>query len=240
VRLYQSKGLLPGPVLVGRTGYYDDAHLTRLRLIGRLQSQGFSLAGIARLLDSWERGLDLAEVVQAGDQLDAVLGRPQPVALDPEELVSRFPPGTLTPEVMQRALALGLVEATDDGRFRTTDRRFIDTGAELAALGVPPMVILDEWERLVGMTDEVADRFVDVFERHLLPDDWRRLDRDQAVALLETLRRIRKVATQVVAAAVDTSIDRTAARRLADLFDPPAAPSPPPPGPPGLRFEGRP
>ncbi|MFN2607175.1 MAG: MerR family transcriptional regulator [Acidimicrobiales bacterium] len=39
VRLYQHKGLLPGPRLVGRTGRYDESHLSRLALIGRLQDE---------------------------------------------------------------------------------------------------------------------------------------------------------------------------------------------------------
>ena len=237
VRLYQSKGLLPGPRLVGRTGYYDDSHLARLRLIARLQAEGFSLAGIGRLLESWARGLDLAQLVRAGAGagdgagdgdgdgddlgLDAVLGGPQPVVLDPAQLAARFPPGTLTPGTMARAVALGLVEPTTDGRFRTADPRFLDTGAELAALGVPTDVILDEWERLVAVTEEVAERFVDLFERHLLPPGWPAVDRDQAVEVLETLRRVRRVATQVVAAAIDASVDRTAGRRLAALVRPP-------------------
>ena len=36
VRLYRSRGLLPPPRLEGRTGWYDDAHLSRLCLIARL------------------------------------------------------------------------------------------------------------------------------------------------------------------------------------------------------------
>ncbi len=218
IRLYQAKGLLPGPRLVGRTGYYDDVHLARLRLVARLQDEGFSLAGIGRLLDSWARGLDLADLIPDAHAVFAdTLGGPQPVELDPAELAGRFPSGTLTPEVMQRAFALGLVEATDDGRFRIADRRFLDTGADLAALGVPPEVILDEWERLVEVTDGVAERFVDLFEAHLLPPDWRQLDAERAVEVLDLLRRVRRVATQVVAAAVDASVDRAASRRLSEL-----------------------
>jgi DNA-binding transcriptional MerR regulator len=219
IRLYQSKDLLPGPRLVGRTGYYDDAHLARLRLIARLQDDGFSLAGIGRLLDSWQRGLDLAQLVPDPDG-GTVFGGPAPVELDPEALAALFPAGAVTPEVMQRAVALGLVELTAGGRLRTADRRFLDTGADLAALGVPAEVILEEWERLVAVTDGVAERFVDLFEAHLLPADWRGLDAEQAVEVLERLRRMRRLATQVVAAAVDASLDRAAARRLSELSPP--------------------
>src|SRR5688500_9546618 len=50
VRLYRQRGLLPPPRLVGRTGWFGPHHLARLRLIARLQGDGFSLAGIGKLL----------------------------------------------------------------------------------------------------------------------------------------------------------------------------------------------
>jgi DNA-binding transcriptional MerR regulator len=40
VRLYQTKGLLPPPEIRGRLGYYNAAHLARLRVIDRLQKRG--------------------------------------------------------------------------------------------------------------------------------------------------------------------------------------------------------
>jgi DNA-binding transcriptional MerR regulator len=63
IRALQTRGLLPHPELVGRTGYYDAGHLDRLRAIVRLQAEGFSLAALATLLRSWEAGLTLGEVL---------------------------------------------------------------------------------------------------------------------------------------------------------------------------------
>jgi len=63
VRALQTRGLLPRPGLVGRTGYYDTGHLDRLRAILRLQAEGFSLAALATLLRAWDRGTTLAEVL---------------------------------------------------------------------------------------------------------------------------------------------------------------------------------
>ena len=164
VRLYQNKGLLPGPRLVGRTGYYDDAHLARLRLIGRLQEQGFSLAGIGHLLASWEEGRGLADIVGVEQQLDALLNQRRDTVVDAAELLGRFPAGALAPADIQRAAALGLVEAAPGGRFRVADERFLEAGSALAHLGVPAAAILDEWERLSTVTDEVAARFIALFE----------------------------------------------------------------------------
>src|SRR3954463_2208965 len=52
VRSHHARGLLPPPEVRGRTGYYGPAHVERLKLIRRLQSEGLKLDGIKRLLDS--------------------------------------------------------------------------------------------------------------------------------------------------------------------------------------------
>lgn len=221
IRLYQQRGLLPGPRLVGRAGYYEQSHLARLRLIGRLQDQGFSLAGIGKLLESWEQGRDLTDLVGVEEQLDELLHRRSAVVVDAPELAERFPPDSLTPPLLQRSVALGLVEPTDDGRIRVPDRRFLDTGADLAALGVPLDVVLDEWEHLVTQTDDIAERFVRVFEAHLLPADWRRdLDADRVRELASTLARLQHDAGQALLAALDASVAKIGAQRLAELVPP--------------------
>lgn len=219
IRLYQSKGLLPPPRLVGRTGYYDDSHLTRLRVIGSLQEQGFSLAGIGTLIERWEQGAELADLLGAEEQLGNLLGRRTEMVLDAAELAQRFPDGALQPGLVQRAAALGLVEATEDGRFRVPDRRFLDTGAALARLGVPLEVILDEWEVLAGVTDGVAERFARIFEVHLLPVDWTEdLSPEEVRSLATTLQQLRANGQQVLLAALDASIARVAAERFKELL----------------------
>ena len=219
VRLYQNKGLLPPPRLEGRTGWYGESHLARLRLIGRLQDDGFSLAGISRLLEEWQRGRSLEAIVGVESQLDALLTDQRAVTVDVEDLVGRFPSDSMTPELMQRAVALGMVELDPDGRLRLPDHRFLDTGAALAHLGVPLDVVLDEWEALASHTDDIAERFIAVFESHLLPDDWRTdLDGGQAAQLATALAQLQSIAREVLQAAFDISLSRAGRERLHDLL----------------------
>ena len=219
VRLYQNKGLLAAPRLEGRTGWYDDSHLSRLRLIARLQSEGHSLAGIANLLEQWERGRGLDAIVGVEAELDSLLGDPHAVELDPIELLERFPEGSMTPELMQRAGSMSLVEVTDKGRIRVPDGRFIDTGAALAHLGIPLDVILDEWEALRRETDDIASRFVGLFETHLAPPDWKSdLDAVRAHELAHTLAELQSTAKQVLAAALDASVAKLGRERLGELL----------------------
>ena len=65
------QGLLAPPGWRAAPGWYDDSHLSRLRLIARLQGEGYSLAGIANLLDQWEQGRSLDAVIGVEAELDA-------------------------------------------------------------------------------------------------------------------------------------------------------------------------
>ncbi len=218
VRLYQAKGLLPGPRLVGRTGYYNESHLARLRLIAKLQDEGFSLAAVRRVLDEWEQGRDLNALLGVEREVEELLGGPEPVDVDPGEVVQRFPEGVVTPELVRRASALGLIELRNDGRIRVHDPRFLETGAALAHLGIPTDVILDEWADLAARTDEIAARFVTLFEQHLVPADWQALGSDELEELGRTLERLHQLGRQVVVAAFDTSLAREGRKRLRRLL----------------------
>lgn len=220
VRLYQAKGLLAAPRLEGRTGWYDDSHLSRLRLIARLQSEGHSLAGIADLLGQWEQGRSLDAVVGIELELDALLGDAHAVVLDPTELFGRFPEGSMTGELMQRAAVLGLVNLTDDGKVRIADSRFLEAGSALARLGVPLDVVLDEWEALAAHTDDVASRFLTVFEQHLAPANWRDdLDSNRTRELATTLAQLQATARQVLVASLDASVAHLGRERLGELIE---------------------
>jgi DNA-binding transcriptional MerR regulator len=63
VRAFQSRGVLPPPHLVGRTGRYDEGHRIRLDAILRLQRRGYSLAAIGDLVAAWEGGRTLGDVL---------------------------------------------------------------------------------------------------------------------------------------------------------------------------------
>ncbi|WP_308015170.1 MerR family transcriptional regulator [Nocardia coffeae] len=83
VRVYHERGLLPSPELRGRIGYYGSGHLHRLQTISRLLSRGMKLNGIRELLEAWDRGDGLAEVLgvpgQPVERATIAVTRPQPV-----------------------------------------------------------------------------------------------------------------------------------------------------------------
>ena len=85
------------PRLDGRTAWFDESHLSRLRLIARLQQEGHSLAGIAGLLDQWEQGRGLDAVIGVEAELDSLVGEVHAVVLDPADLLAQYPRSPLAP-----------------------------------------------------------------------------------------------------------------------------------------------
>jgi hypothetical protein len=153
-------------------------------------------------------------------ELHSLIGEVHAIELDLTELLTHFPPDSLTFDAMQRAAALGLIVPTENGKVRVADGRFLDTGSTLAGLGISPEVILDEWENLVSHTDDIAERFVTIFEDHLAPKDWKEgLDTDTARELATTLAQLQAAARQVLVAALDASVARLGRDRLGELIE---------------------
>ena len=88
IRAHQSRGLLPPPEVRARTGFYGPEHATRLRLIQDMQSEGFNLKGIERLLDGNGAGEALLDF---GRALLGAFVAEAPEFTTAEELAARFP-----------------------------------------------------------------------------------------------------------------------------------------------------
>ena len=52
IRAHQTRGLLPPPIVRGRTGYYGPEHVARIELTREMQADGLNLEAIRRVLDS--------------------------------------------------------------------------------------------------------------------------------------------------------------------------------------------
>ena len=49
IRAHQTRGLLPPPVVRGRTGYYNEEHVARIELTREMQAEGLNLEAIRRM-----------------------------------------------------------------------------------------------------------------------------------------------------------------------------------------------
>jgi DNA-binding transcriptional MerR regulator len=210
IRMYQTKGLLHAPRRHGRTARYDATHLDRLRLVQRMQARGFSLPAIAELIEARDSGASVASVLGLGGS-----GRPDdwvPVRL--RHLRAMIPARELRPRLLRRASQLGLVRWRRGKPY--TRRWALDGGARLTDLQVPATEILDRFDQLRAITDDVASNFVEVFERQL----WPRLaghatEEDQLDRIRELLVELTTTAEGVVVGALRESI-RDAAEEFAE------------------------
>jgi DNA-binding transcriptional MerR regulator len=216
VRMYQARGLVPAPERRGRIGYYGPGHLARLRLIDHLQEQGFSLASIKGLIDAWEDGRGLEDVLGLEAQVAAVWGPEEPLRLDLQQFAAKFEGQEVTAEIAQRALALDLI-ALDGSEVVIKSPRFLEIGAELARSGIPLGEILDELEELQKQADDIAQRFTGVFERHIwAPFVERGLPPGEIRQLTESLQRLSTLAEGVVGVALRDALRHAAGRFIAD------------------------
>jgi len=109
VRALQTRGLLPHPDLVGRTGHYDQGHLDRVRAVIGLQAEGFSLAALATLLRAWEQDLTLAQVLGLPSPVDR--GREGRGHLEEPDVFADLV-GQVATSSMRRGRLLSLVPST--------------------------------------------------------------------------------------------------------------------------------
>ena len=116
LRYYQERKLLPPPRRDGRIGWYSQAHLDRLRVIGELLDRGHTLGGIGELLSAWEQGYDLVDLLGFERAMTAPWSDEVPVPVTVAEL-SAVLEGQLTDEVLQEAIRLGYVSGAGFDRL---------------------------------------------------------------------------------------------------------------------------
>ena len=206
VRLYQERGLLPPPRREGRRGLYSADHLRRLRLVLTMLGRGYPLTAIRELLDAWEAGRSLDDVLGFEEALSAPFANPAPRRISLEELAALFPDGT--PDTLVRAVELGVI-APEGDHFVAPSAPLFEAGAGLAADGVPMEAVLDAAEAIRAATDGLAEHFVTLFRDHV----WKPfvdagMPPGQLPHITEALRRQRPLATQAVVAALAEALRR--------------------------------
>jgi len=220
VRNYQTLGLLPPPTIAGRVGHYDERHLARLRVIARLQDQGFSLSAIAALLHAWEDGRGLAEVLGFEQVLTAPWSEEAPEVVSADELLDLFPEAADDPGLAARAVELGLVvpeadpdaDADAEAAFRLPSPSLVRAGAELVDVGVPLAATQEEVAALRGDMARVAARFVALFERHVWkPFAAAGMPAERLPEVTDALRRLRPLAAIAVKATLAQAMEEAVA-----------------------------
>ena len=213
IRFYAGKGLLPAPLLRGRTGLYDAGHRARLELISELTGLGFTLAAIERQLErlphdagpeelALQRALLTPWIPEHGEDLtradlDRRAGRP------------------LTDDDVDTLVTLGALVRHDDGRVRVHGATAL--AAALAALdsGLPP----EMWQRAQAAiekhTSALAEDLMALFQDEVLqPYRDRGRPADERSRLAAALSRLKPITVQGVVTTFGRAVNRTIRERM--------------------------
>ena len=216
IRAHQTRGLLPPPVVRGRTGYYSDEHVARIELTREMQADGLNLEAIRRVLDSGDGSasaiFDFTRALRAPFEDEA------PEIFDAEELAGVWGEAP-DPKLQRRAEKLGIFRTLPDGRVEVISPRLLRAAAELAELGIGPEGAIVTAERLRRHSDGVARAFVELFVKEIWApfDQAGRPERDWP-RMSEALERMRPLAAGALLAtfqiAMGEAIEKESERTL--------------------------
>ncbi len=219
IRAHQTRGLLPPPVVRGRTGYYNDEHVARIALTREMQADGLNLEAIRRVLETGDGAA--TEIFDFTRALRAPFEDEPPEIVEAAELAEVWGAvgGQPDPGLMRRAEKLGIVRALPDGRIEVISPRLQRAATALAELGVGPEGALATAEKLRRHADGVARTFVDLFVKEVW-EPFERAGRPEGdwPKVREALDRMRPLASDALLAvfqlAMGEAVEKASERTL--------------------------
>jgi len=220
VRAYASRGLMPPPRLVGRTGYYGEEHVARLTLVRELLAEGYTLAAVERIVGSGiPAGANALAVLSA---LRTPFRAEEPEVVDRETLAARA--RGRDDLALDRLEQFGIVERLEGDRVRVLQPALLAAGLQVIRLGLPTHDLLEIYESLRTQVRGVADTFVDLF----MGSVWRRfvdagMPDEQLAEVQSVVERLHPAAVQTLLAVfrgqMAEAVDEAIGAELARLPD---------------------
>jgi DNA-binding transcriptional MerR regulator len=215
VRAYQDRGLIPPPERRGRTGYYGGEHLSRLRMISQMVNRGYTLASVGELIDAWEQGQDIAQLIGLETAVSSPWTDETPAHYSLPALVKLYG-GAFDPRWLLKAAELGVLKP-DGARFYAPSPRMIQAGAELVKAGIPLDEMLEVVKSLRGNVERAAEDMVRLVERHVFDRFGPGLPPAKEVPRLgDIVWRLRPLVETAVHAEVARAMEMAATRHLGD------------------------
>ena len=174
IRAHQTRGLLPPPVVRGRTGYYNEEHVARIALTREMQADGLNLEAIRRVLKAGEGVAteihDLTRAIRAPFEEEA------PEIVELEELADIWRQAVdegKGRELLEHGEKLGVVRTLPGGQVEVISPRLLRAAAALAEQGISPDAVFGAADRLRREADNIARIFVGLF----ISEVWEPFDR---------------------------------------------------------------
>lgn len=200
IRAHQTRGLLPPPVVHGRTGYYNEEHVARIELTRELQADGLNLEAIRRMGESVNGAAE--EIHNLTRSLRVPFEEETPEIVDLAELAEIWKKEVEEGrgfEMLERGEKLGTIRALPDGKVEVISPRMMNAAAALADVGMSPDAVLTVAEKLRRKADEIAQLFTDLFlEQVWKPFDEAGRPESDWPKVRQTLERTRPLGADVL------------------------------------------
>jgi len=215
IRAHQSRGLLPPPEVRARTGYYTADHVARIRLIQDMQSQGFNLKAIERLLAlGTARGSENALAFERA--ILTPFAEEQPEVVRTADLEKAFGEEA-DAKMLHRAEKAGAIRSLGEDTWEVPSPTLLRAASALVELGIPVSHALAVGEAIRKHTSEIAKEFVRLFVKDVLDplrEDRGFRDGDLGKAQ-EAVERLRPLASEAVLASFGQVMTEAVERQLA-------------------------
>jgi DNA-binding transcriptional MerR regulator len=223
VRAYATRGLIPPPRLVGRTGYYGPAHAARLRLIRDLIDRGYTLAAVERAI-LHNASLPAGHALSLLTVLDNPLGKQEEPELVSRQALAAAAGIHPDDEMVDRLCAAGLAEPVDEHTLRLLRPSIVHAGVQAVALGLSRESTLAMLPLLSEHLRPVAQEFVRQFREQIWhPFAESGMPEEEWPEVLQRIKAILPVAGQSVLAVfrdqLTSAIDEALGEELEALAD---------------------
>jgi DNA-binding transcriptional MerR regulator len=221
IRAHQTRGLLPPPVVRGRTGYYNADHVARIALTRELQADGLNLEAIRRVLagggdHSATQIFDFTRAVRAPFEEEApeIVKRAELAGIWQEAMDE-----DKEAELIARVEKLGVLRALPEEQFEVISPRMFRAAAALGALGVGPEEAVVVAEKLRRHVDGAARTLVELFVKAIWVP-FERAGRPEAdwPKVREALDRLRPFTSEALLGAFQLAMDDAVDRATEQAF----------------------
>jgi DNA-binding transcriptional MerR regulator len=168
IRFYQSKGVLPKPIVRGRVAFYGESHLERLKLIASLQDRGLRIEAIRELLSRIDKGeLDVSEWLGLEGELQQPWDGDRPCTVTEEELFALA--GRKRVGLLNELVRAKLVKR-QGSVFLVPSPALLQISTRLEAAGIDLETAVKGGEILRKYLARTAKELTDLFVRHTSDD----------------------------------------------------------------------
>jgi DNA-binding transcriptional MerR regulator len=192
IRNHQSRGLLPPPDVVSRTGYYGPEHVERLNLVREMQGEGFNLEAIKRLLEAGDDQLvRFRKAINAPAEIEAA------EIVTAEELAERFE--DTGGRALAKAEQLEILLPLGDGRYEVPSPSILRAAEEAVERGIDLGAALDAVEKAKRGCESISRAFVRLFLEELWKPQRDSPESERSWPdVAEAIEALRPVATETV------------------------------------------